>query len=130
MAMQTFVGKITSSPRVLETTKNHRKVVHIRVSFMPDIDINTGKLPTFEDDSISSVDLSFWDENMQEQILANPDALVGKMITGYCDNITKNRDFYNGTGYAFVVTPKGKVKPPVFQVISQSSAPQAPVAPV
>lgn len=128
MGMQKYTGKVMGTPRFLETTKNHRIVMHLDIAFMPEVDI-FGKLPSFKEDSINRINLSIWDENLQAQVRANPEALVGKVVTGYCDNITKREQFYNGTGYAFVVDPNGKPKAPVFQVIT-AEAPSAPVAPV
>ena len=116
-------------PKQLETANTHRTVVHVRIGFMPDVKLD-GKLPEFSENSVSDVQLSFWDENFQKTIMADPASLVGQMVTGYCDNITQRDQFYNGTGYLFVKDPKGKVKAPTIQVITQeSSAPKAPVAP-
>ena len=128
MAVQTFTGKVIGKPKMLETANTHRTVVHVRIGFMPDVKLN-GKLPEFSENSVSDVQLSFWDENFQKSIMEDADALVGKMVTGYCDNITQREQFYNGTGYLFVLDPKGKVKAPTIQVIGQT-APTAPVAPV
>ena len=127
MAMQKFTGRIIGTPKMLETTNTHRPVVHVRISFMPEVKLN-GKLPEFGDNSVSDIQLSFWNEDFQQSIMADADALVGKMVTGYCDQITQREQFYNGTGYVFVLDPKGKPNAPQIQVISRSVAPTAPVA--
>ena len=128
MAVQTFTGKIIGMPKQLETANTHRTVVHVRIGFMPDVKLD-GTLPKFSENSVSDVQLSFWDENFQKTIMADPGSLVGQMVTGYCDNITQREQFYNGTGYLFVLDPKGKVKAPTIQVITPAAAPKAPVAP-
>lgn len=129
MAMQKFTGRIIGMPKQLETANTHRTVVHVRIGFMPEVKI-TGKLPEFADNCVSDIQLSFWDEGFQSAIMADAENLVGKQVTGYCDQITQRNGFYNGTGYAFVLDNKSKVNAPQLQVITQSSAPTAPVAPV
>ena len=129
MAMQKFTGRIIGMPQKLETANTHRTVVHVRIGFMPEVKIG-GKLPEFTDNSVSDIQLSFWDEQFQNAIMENPADLVGKMVTGYCDQVTQRDRFYNGTGYAFVLDPKGKPNAPQLQVISRATAPVAPVAPV
>lgn len=130
MALQKFTGRIIGTPVMLETTNTHRKVVHVTIGFMPEVKI-TGKLPEFGENTMSSIQLSFWDEAFMDEIMKDAAALVGKLVTGYCDHITQREQYYNGTGYAFVVAPKGsKVNPPEIQVIPRASAPSAPVAPV
>jgi len=128
MAMQKFTGKVIGAPKMLETANTHRKVVHVRIGFMPEVKIN-GKLPEFGENAISDIQLSFWDEGFQQAIMADADALIGKTVTGYCDQITQRDRFYNGTGYAFVLDPKGKPNAPQFEVITRT-APAVPVAPV
>lgn len=129
MALQKFTGRIIGMPKMLETTNTHRKVVHVTIGFMPEVKI-TGKLPEFGENSMSSIQLSFWDENFMQAIMAEAENLVGKMVTGYCDNVVQREQYYNGTGYAFVLDSKSKVQAPVIQVIPRASAPSAPVAPV
>ena len=129
MAMQKFTGRIIGTPKQLETSNTHRTVVHVRVSFMPDVKL-TGKLPEFNENSLSDIQLSFWDETFQKAIMADADSLVGKMVTGYCDQIVQRERYYNGTGYAFVLDPKGTPCSPQIQVITKSEAPSAPKAPV
>ena len=128
MAMQEFVGRVIGIPKKLETTNTHREVVHVVVSFLPPVKIEGGKLPEFNG-GMNRIQLSFWDEEFMDQIMAIADKLPNKMIRGYCDNITQRDQYYNATGLAFVVDSKAKVKAPEFQMIS-SSAPKAPVAPV
>jgi len=127
--MQKFTGKILGTPVQLETKEKKRKVVHVTVGFMPEVKI-TGKLPEFDENSMSSIQLSFWDENFMAAIMAEKDSLSGKQITGYCDHVVKKDQYYNATGYVFVLDPKGKVSAPLVQVITKTTAPSAPVAPV
>lgn len=129
MAMQKFTGKIVSTPKMLETANTHRKVVHVDVSFFPEVKIG-GKLPEFADNAVNRIQLSFWDETFMAAIMADAETLVGKMITGYCDNVVQRDQFYNGTGYAFVLDAKGKPNAPVVQLIPKASAPTAPTAPI
>ena len=129
MAMQKFSGKVIGLPKLLETANTHRKVMHVRVSFMPDVKLN-GKLPEFGEDCVSDIQLSFWDEPFQQVVMAEADQIVGKMITGYCDNVVQRGGYNNATGYAFVIDKNAKPSAPQVQVISKSMAPSAPVAPV
>jgi hypothetical protein len=126
MAIQKFTGRIIGMPKMLETANTHRKVVHVRIGFMPEVKIS-GKLPEFGENAVSDIQLSFWDENFQNAIMEDANSLVGKMVTGYCDNITQRNQFYNGTGYAFVLDAKGKPNAPQIQVI-HAAGPTAPVA--
>lgn len=129
--MQKFTGRVVGMPKQVVTTNTKRSVVHVRVSFIPQVKLN-GTLPEFKDGAISDIQLSFWDEDFQAAIMADADKLVGKMITGYCDSITQRDQYYNGVGYAFVLEKKTAEfnAPQVqFQMI-QGSAPTAPVAPV
>lgn len=129
MAIQKFTGRIIGMPQLLETANTHRQVVHVRIGFMPEVKIN-GKLPEFGENAVSDIQLSFWDEGFQKSIMEDAAALVGKIVTGYCDNVVQRDRFYNATGYAFVLDEKAKVKAPQIQVITKASAPVAPVAPV
>lgn len=129
MAIQKFTGRIIGMPKMLETANTHRQVVHVRIGFMPEVNIS-GKLPKFNENSVSDIQLSFWDESFQQQIMADAANLVGKIVTGYCDSITQRERYYNGTGYAFVLDPNAKPCAPQIQVISKATAPTAPVAPV
>ena len=127
--MQKFTGRIVGTPEILETTNTKRKVLHVRVSFVPNVGLR-GKLPDIKDGAISSIQLSFWDEEFQNAVMHDADDLVGKVITGYCDNVTKREQYYNGTGYVFVMEkPDAKFRAPEFQMLV-SEAPTAPTAPV
>lgn len=129
MAMQMFAGRIIDTPKVLETATTHREVAHVLVDFMPPVKIN-GKLPKFKDGSIRRIQLSFWEPDFIAQIMEDPAGLVGKMITGYLDNVTQRESWYNATGLVFTVTPNATPKAPEFQVIPAPTAPTAPSAPV
>lgn len=127
MAMQKFTGTVIGI-EALKTKNKETPVVHVLVDFMPEIKIN-GKLPEIGENTMTRIQLSFWDEKFQQAILSEGESLKNKMVTGYCDHVTQREQYYNGTGYAFVLDPKGKPKAPELQVIS-SSAPTAPAVPV
>ena len=125
---QEFTGVITAAPKMAETKEKKLPVLHLNVSFIPAISI-TGKLPKFSENAVTSIQLSFWDADFQKSVMELGDTLIGKKITGLCQDITQNGRYFNGNGIAFVLDPKSAVKAPEFQRIEAPTAPTAPVAP-